>query len=204
MRRLFHCDGKVFAECLNKVRSEDGAEVFYEFYRGTDLVERRPATHSEKVRLHKFVNEQIISLWSYPITRMHKLLAAMAVAIYAENDKCPDEIKRQFLSSENEFDPCEFERNLNRAKQFVAQHKPGNNFADILWAIIPHRNVGNWRVLRCGFCKTWLLFGYEIDGTRITAAKRFCSDLCRVDAARYRSSHQTVVTQVKLLTNPPA
>jgi hypothetical protein len=173
-RQTFVKSNRLYAECLIKNRDELGTEVYYQLERGTQLLERRIAKHGEKARLHRYVNEHK-SLPSYPITRMHKLLNALAVAIQTHNDNCRPE-----------FDRREWRANLQRAKRLVARGKV-NEFAAIVSAIIPQRrNVKKprWRKLVCRSCRTWLLFGYVLDGQKITRSKQFCSDSCRVKAAR--------------------
>jgi hypothetical protein len=168
---------RLYAECLIKNRDELGTEVYYQLERGTQLLERRIATHGDKVRLHKFVNEER-SLPSYLVgrSRMHNLHNALSVAIYTGSDKCPPE-----------FDRREWRANLGRAKTLWARSGEPSDFGEIVNAIIPkRRNVKKprWRKLVCRSCRTPLLFGYVLDGEKITRAKEFCSDYCRVRMAR--------------------
>jgi hypothetical protein len=179
-RRTFTESGKMFAECLIELRDEQSTEVYYQRDQGTTLIERRLATHGEKVRLRKYRNEER-SLPSYPTTRMRDLHNALAVAIHVESDKCPREFKRR-----------EWRGNLDLAKKLWTQRGEPSGFGEIASAIIPkRRNVEKprWRKLVCRSCRTPLLFGYVLDGEKITRAKEFCSDTCRVSAARKLKPH---------------
>jgi hypothetical protein len=176
-RRLDVKSDRLVAEYLTKrwIEDERRTEVLYKLYRGTDNIQTRPATHSEKVRLHKFVNEEK-SFPYLPVTRMRDLLNCLALAIYTQTNHCPPAFDRQ-----------EWELNLLRATAQVGQKAaPCNDFAAIVSAIIPRRREKNRRKLRCKCCHTPILFGYILDGRKITRGKEFCSDACRAKSFRKR------------------
>jgi hypothetical protein len=174
-RRLFVVSGRLFAEYLIKRRVEDErrTEVLYKRDRGIENIETRPATHADKVRLHKYTNEEK-SLPHHPLSRMRDLLRSLAFAIYSQDDRCPLGFNRK-----------EWMENLSRAKNNVQKRKAAlNNLGDIVTAIIPRRRQNNWRKLLCRTCHTPLLTGYILDGQKITRGKEFCCDRCRM--VKYR------------------
>jgi hypothetical protein len=167
----------VFTEYLIKcqVEGERRTETLYILNRITgDHIERRPATHAEKVRLHMFVNEET-ALPDYPSTRMRDLLTSLALAIYMQDDQCPPQFKAR-----------EWDENLARAKANAEKRRPALNLGEITSAIIPRRRGKNWRELVCGACRTPLLTGYVLDGQKITRGKECCGDACRVAKHRFK------------------
>jgi len=173
---LFRNGGKILAEYLIRRRRDDEpkATVIYKLDRVAfgENIETRPATHAEKVRLHKFVNEEKwITLKS---SHMRDLHAQLALAIYSQDGRCP-----------NGFNQKEWKKNLLRAKDLVGKRRlTANDLGEITNAIIPRRRAKNWRKQLCGWCHTPLLIGYSLDGHKITRAKEFCSDACKMNKAR--------------------
>jgi hypothetical protein len=133
----------------------------------------RLATHSDKVRLHEYRHTETLTMVrSSPMNNLH---AALALAIYRQDRGCPDGFNRK-----------EWKENLLRAKDLISRRKLAtSDLGDITGAIIPRRREKNWRKQLCGWCHTPLLIGYSLNGHKITRAKRFCSDACKMNQQRF-------------------
>jgi hypothetical protein len=188
-QRVFRDSGKIFAEYLVKYHLRgDGPQRVEWGYRldrlaTGEIVKRRPATHADRVRLHKFTNK--VTIITRGSSLMNVLHASLADAICDQDECCPRGFSRK-----------EWKGNLLRAKDLIRRRKLASNdgLAEITLAIIPRRRAKNWRKQLCGWCHTPLLIGYFLDGHQITRAKEFCGDACKMNEQRSLARWQRLST----------
>ena len=174
---------RYFSEYLIEYRFDDcpGTTVVYKLDRsyGYENIVTRPATHSDKVRLHGYRHRETIT--TIRSSRMRDLHARLALAIYRQDDCCP-----------HGFNQREWNENLLRAKGLIEKRKLGtNDLGVITGAIVSRRRGVSWRKQLCGWCHTPLLIGYSLNGHQITRAKEFCSDACKMNKRRSRARRAT-------------
>jgi hypothetical protein len=116
-------------------------------------------------------------------TPMKLLLAALGKAIYEKKSECPDGM-----------DPKEWRFNLRRAKKQLRK-KPRTSLHDlgaIYDAIIPRQKVNACvKQIICKQCHTPMLFGYMLNGHKVTRRKEFCADGCKMKRTRSCSNEET-------------
>jgi hypothetical protein len=154
---------------------DSGKEVVYRLEHvapGYENIVTRLATHSDKVRLHRYRHtETITTIGSSPMNDLH---ARLALAIYSQDERCPQGFNRK-----------DWKKNLLRAKDLIGKRKlTTDDIGEITTAIIPRRREKDWRKQLCGWCHTPLLVGHFLDGRQITRAKEFCSDACKMNWTR--------------------
>src|SRR5262249_32609427 len=112
--------------------------------------------------------QQLIPLKS---SRMNQLLAALGKAIISHNYDCPDGI-----------DPKEWSVNLRHAKSRLKPNSDGDVYSKIGgWIKIN----GRVQQILCSWCRTPLLFGYLLDGSKVKRRKEgFCWNACKMNLAR--------------------
>src|SRR5215831_19678012 len=107
---------RYLAEYLIDYRFDDShGTVVYKLDRvayGYENIVTRPATHSDKVRLHGYRHRETIT--TIKSSRMRDLHARLALAIYRQDDCCP-----------HGFNQREWNENLLRAKGLVEKRKLG-------------------------------------------------------------------------------
>jgi len=112
-------------------------------------------------------------------TPMDLLLAAIGKAIYEKNKDCPDGM-----------DPDEWRFNLRQARKRLTK-RPRRILHDlgaIYGAIIPHIKMDRRvRQILCKQCHTPMLFGYIVNGHKVTRRKEFCEDSCKMNWERRHS-----------------
>jgi hypothetical protein len=106
-------------------------------------------------------------------TPMNLLLSALGKAIYEGKDACAEGM-----------DPKEWRFNLQQARKQLRK-KPSTVLYDlgaIYAAIVPRRKVkGRIKQIICKRCHTPLLFGFILDGQKITHRRDFCGASCKVN-----------------------
>jgi hypothetical protein len=106
-------------------------------------------------------------------TPMNSLLAALGKAIYEKNNACPEGIDRR-----------EWRFNLRLAKNRLGR-KPRTDLGTIYEAIIQRVKLnGRIKQVVCKQCHSPILFGFHLDGRKITRRKKFCSDSCKMKSER--------------------
>jgi hypothetical protein len=85
---------------------------------------------------------------------------------------------------------CDWEYNLRWAERLLKRKSPGP------WTALEvyHTLVRGARL--CRGCRTFLIRGFRIHGSKITRAREYCDDACKMRAARWESKrHQLVCDQ---------
>ncbi len=179
---------------IEKMRGERGGQRKQVYHvrsylnRKTDELEKRYDWVRSLREIRKLQRDLPIVDAEIPIrymkcTPMREMLAALGMAFFSGNQEAPTGV-----------DPKHWKHNIRLAKRLLKKArltKARWDLGKICSAIIPRRRAkGRARQILCGgaqakwTCRTLLLFGYFVNGQKVTRRRTFCSDACKMRAAR--------------------
>jgi hypothetical protein len=134
---------------------------------------------SELITDKKVIRE--LRLQDLPINRSYKTpilssrinwLFGELIRVFANEVAEPEHLPPEDINE------ADWEYNVRRARRLLERKHPGP------WtALEVYRTLGRGARL-CGACRTFLIRGFRITGRRITRARKFCDDACKMKAER--------------------
>src|SRR5262249_37668384 len=96
------------------------------------------------------------------------------IRVFANQVPEPESVPPEGISA------ADWEYNVRRARRILERKHPGP------WAPLEvYRALGRDARL-CGACRTFRIRGFRINGRRITRARKFCDEACKMKAERRR------------------